>query len=45
MFREFLNGRRKIRKYKKLWKNQKNKAKRYRRLCAKLRKQLETKKK
>ena len=43
MIKEFITGRRKIAKYKKLWKNQKNKAKRYRRLCQKLRKKLEVK--
>lgn len=40
MFKDFISGRRKIAKYKRLWKNQKNKAKRYRRLCAKLRREL-----
>lgn len=42
MIREFISGRRKIAKYKKLWKNQRNKAKRYRKLCSKLRKRLES---
>lgn len=40
MFKDFINGRRKIAKYKKLWKNQKNKAKRYKRLCNELRRKL-----
>jgi hypothetical protein len=43
MFKDFITGRRKIAKYKKLWKNQKNKAKRYKRLCNKLRNKLEGK--
>ena len=40
MIKEFITGRRKIAKYKKLWKNQKNRAKRLSKANNKLRKEL-----